>query len=397
MRRRQLSDRWLLILLLLLLGGIAIVERVTAFNEADPPLSTLSDERDGASALKSWLVDLGFDIADETLDEFRIPADTQLVFLLEPSEPILPNEWEMLEDWVDDGGILVVSGGRASTLNAYFNLGYGIFDLETISVLENDLEAVEVQREAPFLTAAEIDGSLELGDNLTSIDENADVDQVIHLSVGGYPLVLSQQIGNGQIIIAPDRELFSNEGLFGEANRDIILNLVALAGDGRIWFDEWHHGERELAFFTGEVTGPLDWLRFTPSGRAILLVLALIFIFMLLNGRYFGRPQPLPESLERRGAAEYVDAIAELTRQTGDTQIIATHSYTRLRRAIIKRFRLDPRLTDREIVNTLEKIKPGDAASEASKLLHGLKQNQSSEQELIRLHTEIDRFTEEYL
>ncbi|MFK7800353.1 MAG: DUF4350 domain-containing protein [Anaerolineae bacterium] len=399
MGRKRLNERWLVIILLLLLGGIVIVEQVVSTNRADPPLSTFSDERDGASALKSWLTDLGFEIVDEPLAAFEIPADVSVTFLLEPSETITPDEWNLLLDWVDSGGILVLSGSNLPARNLYFRLGYSFGDIQNLELAEFKPGDLQVQREAPFMVATDFSGVWQTSSdpNITLFRTETDLEHVVHLSLGDRPLVTSIEREKGHIIVAPENDIFNNEGLFGEANRSIALNLAALQGDnGRIWFDEWHHGQRDLEFFTGEVSSPGDWLRYTASGRATLLVALLLFVFVALNGRYFGRPQPLPESLERRGAAEYVDALAELTRQTGDTQVISTHSYSRLRRAIIKRYRLDPNLSDAEISTTLEKIKP-EAAAPASQLLRALSKKTIGEKELIRLHIQIDQFTEEYL
>lgn len=399
MGKRRLNDRWLAVILLLLLAVIVMVERVVSTNRADPPLSTSSDERDGASALKSWLTDLGFDIVDEELASFEVPADVGVTFLLEPSEVVTRDEWSILFEWVEQGGILVLSGSNNPARNVYTFVGYDYRDVENLEITELEFNDLRVQREAPFLIATDFNDEFQTGSDptLALFKVETALEHVVHLSLDGRPLVTSIEQGKGHIIIAPEPDIFNNEGLFGEANRNIVLNLAALQGDnGRIWFDEWHHGQRDLQFFTGKISSPGDWLRYTASGRATMLVGLLLFVFVALNGRYFGRPQPLPESLERRGAAEYVDAIAELTRQTGDTQVISTYSYSRLRRAIIKRFRLDPVLSDPEIKSALEKIKP-EAANEAGRLLLALNQKTIGEKELIHLHSQIDQFTEEYL
>ncbi|MEM9776204.1 MAG: DUF4350 domain-containing protein [Chloroflexota bacterium] len=395
--RPRLGDRGLMVILLLLLGVIVIVERVIARNaEQNIVLSSTSDRANGASALYGWLEQLGFEVDNQPIPEFTIPADVGLIFMLEPSEFVTGEEWNELESWVDQGGILIVSGSGPLVRFVYEELGYGFPGLE-IAEIEGDVLLQE--HETPFLNLIDLESEqLQVDGSLETVPLMPTADQVIHLSADGKPLVVSHPIGQGHIILAPERSIFTNQGLASEGNQKLVLNLVAQQGPGsKIWFNEWHHGQRELDFSASQITGPIDWLRFTPSGRAVLLSCALLFFYMLFNGRRLGRPQPLPESLVRRGPAEYVDALATLTRQTGDTQIVAQHSYQRLRRTLIKRFRLDPNLTDQALVDTLKRVKSPEMAQAAANIITQLKQKDPSESDLIATQAEIDQFIDEYV
>ena len=395
--RWKLGDRGLLVILLILLGLAVIGERVIATRaEQNIPLSSTSDRPGGASALFEWLTALGFEIETAPLAEFDVPDDVGLVFLLSPTEPVTADEWNILKGWVSSGGVLIVSGSNPVSRLFYTELGYELFE-DTITPAEDVTFTVE--QESPFLTLINFDAEpLEVESELHTLPLKPTTDQVVHLSADDKPLVVSHPIGLGHVILAPETSIFSNKGLSSKANRNIVLNLVAQQGaGGKIWVDEWHHGIRELAFDNGQIAGPVDWLRFTASGRAVLLVCLLLFVFMLLNGRHLGRPQPLPESLVRRGPADYVDALANLTRQTGNTDTVAQHTYQQLRRTLIKRFRLDPNMNDQTLIETLQRVKSADMAQDTADLLNRLKRKEPSESDLIALQADIDQFRSEYL
>ena len=393
----RLGDRGLLILLLILLGGIVIVERVIATRtEQRTPLSSQSNEANGASAMASWLERLGFDLDDTLLTRFEVPQETGLIFLLEPTEVINDEEWSILFDWVEqEHGILVVSGSGWTADRIYNRLGYDLFSVESTETADLD---IQLQAESPFFSAADLDGQLVIDASLNRLPLTPTENQVVHVSANGSPFVVSHPIGNGQIILIPETSIFTNRGLAGETNRKLLISLVAQVGSGRkIWFDEWHHGDRALDFSAGEITGPLDWIRFTPSGRSVLLVCAILFLFVLFNGRHLGRPQPLAESSVRRGPAEYVDAMATLTRKSGETQVVAQHTYQRFRRILIKRYRLDPNMADSDLIEAIKQIKSAAMGEETADILRQLTNSSHTDTNLIHLHTQIDQFMEEYL
>ncbi len=394
--RRGLGDRGLLIILLLLLGAIVIVERVIATrNEQNIPLSSTSNRADGASVMFLWLEELGYELINEPQAAFEVPENVGLTFLLAPSETVTDDEWATLSSWVEDGGILIISGSNPIAQFVYTQLGYGFFEGESFPT-EN--ARFQINSESPFLNTLnsfDLD-DFELDEALNTLPLRPETDQVVHLSANGKPLVVSHPIGRGHVILAPETSLFSNKGLSGSTNRNVLLSLIAQQETGqRIWVDEWHHGIREVDFQNGAISGPIDWLRFTPSGRAVLLVCLLLLVFMLFNGRHLGRPDPLRESLIRRGPADYVDAMATLTRQTGDTDVVAQHSYQRLRRVLTKRYRLDPNLGDQALVETIQRIKSPEMAEATAGLLNRLKQKGPSESDLISLQSDIDQFIDE--
>jgi len=110
-----------------------------------------------------------------------------------------------------------------------------------------------------------------------------------------------------------------------------------------------------MAFATrpAQVVGPADWLRKTPTGRALFYTAALVFLAMVLRGSNFGRPVRLPQETHRRGTLEYITAIANLTRRAGHRSSVLHHYHNQLKRKIGRRYRLDPTVPDEQYVEML--------------------------------------------
>ena len=88
----RFRDRWFVILLLALLGGIVVAERYRAYlREQNEPLDSRSDDPNGTSALRAWSESLGYRSAEDPFDFYAVPPKTDLVFFLNrPSRWPLP-------------------------------------------------------------------------------------------------------------------------------------------------------------------------------------------------------------------------------------------------------------------------------------------------------------------
>ena len=62
---------------------------------------------------------------------------------------------------------------------------------------------------------------------------------------------------------------------------------------------------------------PLPRLLTTPPGLGLVLAFGLTFVFLALRGRRFGRIVPLPDETLRREPVEYIQAMANLYRRSG--------------------------------------------------------------------------------
>ncbi len=101
-------DAWLaagVIVLLVLLTIAAAVQKAPVV----PYLST-SSSADGTLALKLWLRALGYQVSDQSLATYQPPQDTDLILILQPVLKITDSEWQVIDQRVMNGAMLILAG-----------------------------------------------------------------------------------------------------------------------------------------------------------------------------------------------------------------------------------------------------------------------------------------------
>jgi hypothetical protein len=328
-------------------------------------------------ALKLWMKELQYSIDEEVLADFVPPKKASILLMLEPLS-INESEMQAIDDWVETGGTLIAIGdqySRALMDHYQFTFSYlldpnGMPDHATplfSSPSTMDIENTEVK----LALRSERD------------------DFVVLVAQEGEPVVVSFEQGKGRVILGTTVESFTNAGLKKASNPELVLNLLALAPpEGIVWFDEWHHGVRSGQ----QVLGPADFLRRTPIGRSLLFVVFAVFIAMLVQGRGFGRPVPLPQEIKRRGALEHVTGIANLSRRAAHRPAVMLHYHQQVKRKLGQRYRLDPSMDDQEYVNALASYNAELNKDELLSLLRRLKRKDVSEAEMVSLATEASKW-----
>jgi len=377
-------ETWLaigLIALLLVITVAAAIQQARAqLRESAPPLSSLSDAPAGAAALWAWLDELGYSVSNDVGLGFEVPAGTRLVWLLEPTVGIEPDEWKVLERWVDNGGTLVLAGDGLGTAFALRHLG---FALDYLGSQSNELTA-----QTPLLTSPPI--SVPATVRSTACMRSNRTDTVVLLSVGACPVMVSFPQGAGRIILSTTPFPFSNAGLKEAGNAELVLNVIGMAGQtGGVWFDEWHHGMRARQ---QEIVGPVEWLRFTLPGNALLLGAGVIFLALVLRGRRFGRPVPLRRHITRRSPLEYINAIANLNRRAHHRAAVLQRYHFWLKRKLGRRYRLSPTVPDDEFVNSLATYNPDLDADALRSLLARLSRGRATEGEMVQWTAEASQW-----
>ncbi len=207
-------------------------------------------------------------------------------------------------------------------------------------------------------------------------------DYVVLISYQDQPALVSFEQGKGRVILGTTTVSFTNAGLKQPGNPELVLNILALARNkGAIWFDEWHHGVQGGA----QILGPTEFLRRTPVGRALLFITFAIFLALLLQGRGFGRPIPLPQEIKRRGALEHVTGIANLSRRAAHRSAVMLQYHNQIKRKLGQRYRLDPGMDDETYINTLAGYNPSLDKAELLNILKRLKRKNISETEMVQL------------
>ena len=363
-------DGWLAIGVILVLVivtiGAAIGQTPTI------PYLSSSSSADGTLALKLWLEASGYQIPDEALSTYQPPQNADLVFILQPVIEISDAEWKTLDQWVANGGTLILAGDNLQTEHAFGHYGF------LLTSLDQETSTLSVQ--TPLLTSPPLTSPISIHANLALGTSRSDV--VIHLAAQGQPILVSFDQGQGRVILSSTPYPFSNIALKDKTTASLVLNLIGLSiRHGIVWFDEWHHGIQQST----EIIGPDQWLRLTSLGHALLFIVAAVFWALLLQGRAFGRPVPLPHEIKRRGPMEHVTAIANLDRKAGHRGDVMEHYHSHLKSHLARRYSLDPSLLDKDYVRALAQYSPSLDQIALLNLLKGLSQKNIGEAEMIKL------------
>lgn len=382
--RRLSRDAWLTLGILVVL---AIVTAYGAFQQAKsaqlPPFTSYSSRPDGVMALDLWLEELSYTVRNVTYEDFRLPADVGLAFIIQPSTRLTDEHLDLLDAWVEQGGTLVLAGDRSFTLLAaqHYN-----FERTSLNAVQADLG-----QQSPLFQSPPLLESV-YGPTIAAWRTQRD-DFVTHYAIGPRPVVVSFEKGDGRVFLSATPYPFSNAGMKQAGNPEMILNMVSAADqDLDIWFDEWHHGIRAQST---TINGPGEWLRYSPIGQGIVYVVVVLFLAIVLNGRHFGRPKPLPNEINRRTPLEYITAIANLNRRAHHRQNTMTQYRQWLKRDLGRRYRLDPTLNDVDYVKRLGEYRPDLDQAALLNLLGRLSKKKPTEEEMITAARETAEWLED--
>ncbi len=374
---KKLRDSWAVLAVLTLLIAVTVATAIyrAKGQETAPAFSSLSSAPNGARALWLWLAEF-YPVSNESGATFAIPTHARVTFVLEPLMLITEDEWHTLDTWVKSGGTLVLAGESWGTALGVEHYGF------SLSYLDNQALTLTVQ--TPLLTSPPLTGTLH-GHTGAYFHTERD-DFVTLLAVEQKPVMVTFAQGDGRVFLCATPYPFSNAGLKEADNPALVANIVAAAiQPGLIWFDEWHHGLRTRT----TVTGPEEWLRYTPSGRALLYAAGVIFVALLLSGRRFGRPVPLPKPVMRRAPLEYITAMANLNRRAGHRADLLADYRRRLKRGLGRRYRLNPDLPDGEFVTRLAGYNQNLDAEMLRRLLARLQHARVGEGEMVQLAAQV--------
>lgn len=308
--------------LVVLLAVLAAVGAVRSDDgTTSQALSIYSNDDPGARALYLWLGEIGFRTTSIERRTFAVSDDTRLLFILTPRMPMEPRAVETVLNWVRRGGTLVHVTQSQNRL------------LDSLAVRLDRLPAstTRILPLQPVLTRPPVK-NIELETRATlAADDPA---WVAVLGTGDRVTALERRLGAGRVIVLSTVAPLTNAGLRTGDNWKLALNLLAdVPAGARVAFDEYHHGLTE--------SGTLSTLLVRePWGWAILYSCAMIFAYLALAGRRFGRPLVLLPEGTRRTRGEYVSTMAGLLHQ-GDHRAWLRERYVRqTKRALALRFRI---------------------------------------------------------
>ncbi|MGH7888824.1 MAG: DUF4350 domain-containing protein [Candidatus Binatia bacterium] len=247
------------------------------------------------------------------------------LIVADPKLPLGKNEIESLQRWLADGGQLILLSHNGWPLRNRLAPENEV--AEQSERLDNDggAEPEEatgtlLSRYAPALRWAK-PGNFRVepasGSSIPETDVKlrwrrsfAAVDGVKSIaSAGNQTLAVEIAVGQGRIVAVADPTMTSNGSLRRSDNAVWLVGLVAGWGDGRVFFDEYHHG-----FGDKRSAASLAWaFSQTPWGWCLWQLAAAGLLYIFAYRRRFGRISE-PPTFERSNPLDLVDARAGIFR-----------------------------------------------------------------------------------
>jgi nucleotide-binding universal stress UspA family protein len=375
--------------LLLIFGLFAALVLFIIFGPArQPPVpettpTTHSTADQGAQALYEWVGRMGYTANRLEYQEFDIGEQTAALVILSPSEPIEPEEAQIILDWVDQGGTLILADDTSNLLGSDNALLRAI-DVR-IDVYTGTTAIERAQPLQPALDQPAVGETIVQAKRYLVPERD---DYVALLGSQAYPFLIGMRQGSGYLYLSSSSYPFTNAGLREPENAKLVLNaLRRVASDGIIIFDEYHHGYvRPPAPTTVVLGSPWGW-----AGTYTMLVVAL---YLILSGRRFGQPIPLREETQRRSSSEYVESMADLLQRGGKREYILRHYYQQFKRRLARPYGISPQLADPAFIAELARVRLIDEPA-LTAMLARLQASQASEPQFVATIAEADRMLEE--
>ena len=297
---------------LLILGVRAITRSETVDG---PPGSTFVTNANGTAALYELYQEIGLDperlttgMSSRTLDP------TDILFILEPGFiEIADTERLALEDFVQSGGRLVVSGAYASSVLGEMFEDFPVWNFGDTS-----------EKATPAIPGIPADGiGVVSGSTLGGWE---DPGRFLPLMVDefGLPIVVEGGYGDGTVVWVSEVSYLANRNL---GNLDNAEFAVALTAGRHPVFNEVIHGAGE-----GTALLPERWR------AAFWLGLLAVVVALIAYGYRMGPPEEEERRLDPERVG-YVESVAGITARSGDTRRALEPIRTTARRLLAGRDR----------------------------------------------------------
>ncbi|HEV3116806.1 MAG TPA: DUF4350 domain-containing protein [Gemmataceae bacterium] len=388
--------RWLLLLLLFgIFAGVvyrALRERV-ASGKGMPQYSIFSEERDGLAPAAQPLRKLGWEpvAVTQPIQYWQQEANGNLLLLAEPVlRSWLPGQSADMSDtdvdgllrWVQRGNTLLFCSRQMSALHRALNLV-----LQTDARVDEDMTTHVVLGEAGGYTSRVEQIVVEGRDVLRGGGD------LPLWWVDNDPGAVVMRRGRGRVIVVADPSILTLRGLRRADNLRFLVNVVALhAGDGRVYFDEYHHGLRSGGGFWG-------YLHAHGQQWIVLVIILVAGMAAWGVGIRLGRPVPALDE-KQADAVEYASAVARIYQQAGVQHLLAETLCRDFLTDLTRHLRLRRGVLPAEILAAWQKQHPRDKAQELEPLLRGvsvLRSKTVSAGQLLSWAKNFDRFRTEVL
>jgi hypothetical protein len=367
---RMLS--WFLVLVLFGAFTAAVVfelRRRASAGKGMPAFSVYSAERDGLAEAADVLRKLGFQPVAVTRP-IQNTHDRGLLILVQPEgQSLLPGEEPDLGEadvnallrWVEEGNTLLFGCDQLTDLHRQLRLGA---TTDTTSRSEDVVKA-ELGEAGPY--TAGIDGLWVEGHHTVEGDVGLPL-----WWVGDDPGAVLVRRGKGRVLVVADPSLLTLRGLRREDNVLFLANVAALhAHDGRVYFDEFHHGLRTGGGFWG-------YLRYHNLQWTLLPILLVVAVAVWRSAVRLGPAVPTPRG-EHADAVDYASAVARIYHHAGARRLLSRALSRGFLASLTRHLRLRRAALPAEILAAWRERYPGESTQRLQELLRGLAQLRKGE------------------
>jgi hypothetical protein len=377
---------WLLVLLLFgaFVGAVAYaLELRAAAGKGFPDHSVYSEEADGLAEAARFLRKSGWEPVAVTRP-IASPRYRGLLVLVEPSaggENDLPeSDARALLHWVEEGNTLLFCGRHTTAL--HLALGLSLNSDETAANIDPRSATVgDAGRYTDEVHRITVEGRNQLdgrrGLPLWWVDAQP----------GGVLL----RHGKGRVLLVADSSLLTGRGLRRADNAVFFYNVARRdARDGKVYFDEYHHGLR-----TGG--GPWGYLSYHRAHWVLVPLVLLVGMAAWSLAVRLGPAVPPPQQA-RADAVDYASAVARIYERAGARRLPARALVRGFLAALTRHLHLRRNALPAEILRGWQEQYPGASAQQLQALLRGvaaLRKGEVSSQQLLEWSQAFDNFVRE--
>ena len=306
-----------------------------------------------------------------------------VLFLQDLNKAPLETEIKKIQDFVKAGGTLIVSGGNHQAMEELV-AAYGL----KLQNLPNRLEFSQRLSEEPFFPLHPVD---EIHAQAYFIIETFERDVAVLYGTEDKAVVATFRDGEGRVFFTTSAYLFNKEGLQYSGNATLLYNLMStFPRNARI-------GIAEERYYTQESKPSNSFVKFvfkTPGGLAAVYICLILFVFLTLRGRRFGKPLDVQEN-NRRLSSEYVYAMTTLY-QKGNTRMdILQHIRDKFRADLGVRWRVNPNLDATTFLEELAQRGAIDEEGNLTNLVRDLERSDNiSESQLLEIAKRVEAYRE---
>ena len=297
-----------------------------------------------------------------------------------------PTETEVkgIQSFVNDGGTLIVAGDKRG-LDGLFKM-YGL----ELRVFSETQEFSRRIADKPFFFRNPVD-VIRVRTDAVIIEPVEREVAVLYESEDGA-VVVTFRDGEGRVFCIASAYLFSVDGLrYDENNAALLYNLMStLPRNARIGLAEW-------IYYTVETKPPNPFAALvfgTRGGLAAVFICLVLFVFLTLRGRRFGKPLDVQER-SRRLSSEYVHAMTALYQKGNTRADILRHIRDTFRSDLGNRWRVNPNLDTPTFLRELVQRGAVDADEELTRIVTDLEPSGDiSEAQLLDIAKRVDAYRE---